>query len=295
MPDSISTGFLAKDAGTALDRAGIRCLLLAFVYRSRGCCHLDYSGYAGSSETRIGSEAQYSRSGNRPARMPLTFHPIELTKPKRPPCMVILIADRAREEEMIMSTLHGNNTAFASGSRRISPQDSLAKVHISIFNELKDVVDKYLDEMISDVRNARAAMGAWSPVVNEAEQILIPIKWLQTWVFIAAAQKRAEDPSDQDMRRPPASTEKALSELAFRSHLDPEVFLKQRYDLETQLGKQGLKRGDAAYDEAIMRLNVSQLKTIEAARKEERHAVSGGMRCEEIGSGTGSVRTHKGS
>jgi hypothetical protein len=211
--------------------------------------------------------------------------------------MVILIADRAGEEEMIMSTLHGNNTAFASASRRISPQDSLAKVHISIFNELKDVVDKYLDEMIADVSNARAAMGAWSPIVNEAEQILIPIKWLQTWVFIAAAQKRAEvfDPSGQDMRRAPASTEQALSELAFRSQLDPEVFLKQRYDLETQLGKQGLKRGDAAYDEAMMQLNVSQLKTIEAARKEERHAVSGGMRCEEIGSGTGGVRTHKGS
>jgi hypothetical protein len=227
--------------------------------------------------------------------MPLTFRAIELTKPKRPPCIFILIADKAGEEEMIMSTLHGNNTAFGSASRRISPQDSLAKVHISIFNELKDVVDKYLDEMISDVRNARAAMGAWSPIVNEAEQILIPIKWLQTWVFIAAAQKRAEvfDPSDQDMRRAPASTEQALSELAFRSHLDPEVFLKQRYDLESQLGKQGLKRGDAAYDEAIMRLNVSQLKTIEAAQ--ERHAVSGGMRREEIGSGTGGVRTHKGS
>jgi hypothetical protein len=211
--------------------------------------------------------------------------------------MVILIAERAGEEEMIMSRLHGNNTAFASTSRRISPQDSLAKVHISIFNELKDVIEKYLDEMISDVRNARAAMGAWSPVINEAEQILIPIRWLQTWVFIAAAQKRAEifDPSDQDMRRAPTSTEQALSELAFRSLLDPEVFLKQRYDLETQLGKQGLKRGDAAYDEAIMRLNVSQLKTIEAARKKERHAVSGAMRREEFGSGAGGVRTHTGS
>jgi hypothetical protein len=211
--------------------------------------------------------------------------------------MVILIAERAGEEEMIMSRLHGNNTAFVSTSRRISPQDSLAKVHISIFNELKDVIEKYLDEMISDVRNARAAMGACSPIINEAEQILIPIKWLQTWVFIAAAQKRAEmfHPSDQDLRRAPTSTEQALSELAFRSRLDPEVFLKQRYDLESQLGKQGLKRGDAAYDEAIMRLNVSQLKTIEAARKEERHTVSGGVRREEIGSAAGGVRTHTGS
>jgi hypothetical protein len=116
---------------------------------------------------------------------------------------------------------------------------------------------------------------------------------LQTWVFIAAAQKRAEvfDPSDQDMRRTPVSTEQALSELAFRSHLDPEVFLRQRYDLETQLGKQGLERGDAAYDEAIMQLNVSQLKTIEAAKKEARR----GMRCDETGNGKAGVPTHKAS
>jgi len=194
-----------------------------------------------------------------------------------------------------MSALHGNNTA--STSRRISPQDSLAKVHIAIFNELKNVVDKYLDEMISDVRNARAAMGAWSPVVNEAEQILVPIKWLQTWVFIAAAQKRAEvvDPSEQDVRRAPASTEQALSELAYRAHLDPEIFLKQRYDLETQLGKQGLKRGDGAYDEAIMQLNVSQLKAIEAARKEARHAASGGIRSGETGAVRGGMPIHKAS
>ena len=120
-----------------------------------------------------------------------------------------------------MSMLPGSNTTTP---RRISPQDSLAKVHIAIFNDLKDIIDKYLDEMISDVRNARAAMGGWSPVVDEAEQILVPIKWLQTWVFIAAAQKRAEisDPSDQEKRRPLVTTEQALSELAFRAHLDPD-------------------------------------------------------------------------
>ena len=55
-----------------------------------------------------------------------------------------------------MSIFSGSNTAFAPTPRRISPQDSLAKVHIAIFNDLKDVVDKYLDEMMSDVRNARA-------------------------------------------------------------------------------------------------------------------------------------------
>jgi hypothetical protein len=196
-----------------------------------------------------------------------------------------------------MSIFSGSNTAFASTPRRISPQDSLAKVHMAIFNDLKDVVDKYLDEMISDVRNARATMGGWSPVVNEAEQILVPIKWLQTWVFIAAAQKQAEvsDPSDREKRRPPASTEQALSELAFRAHLDPEAFLKQRYDLETRLEKRGLKRGDSIYDEAIMQLNVAQLKAIEAARKQARQAALGGTRCEERGTGSGSVSTSKGS
>jgi hypothetical protein len=193
-----------------------------------------------------------------------------------------------------MSILAGSNTATP---RRISPQDSLAKVHIAIFNDLKDVVDKYLDEMISDVYNARATMGGWSPVVNEAEQILVPIKWLQTWVFIAAAQKRAEisDPSDQEKRRPPASTEQALSELAFRAHLDPEAFLKQRYDLETRLEKRGLRRGDRIYDEAIMQLNVAQLRAIEGARKEARQAAGGGTRGEETGTGSGSVSTSKGS
>ena len=196
-----------------------------------------------------------------------------------------------------MSTGLGDKTAFASTPRRISPQDSLAKVHIAIFNDLKEVVDKYLDEMISDVRKARAAMGAWSPVVSEAEQILVPIKWLQTWVFIAAAQKRAEVPevSEQEKRQPPASTEQALSELAFRVHLDPETFLKQRYDLEAHLGKQGLKRGDAAYDEAIMQLNVAQLKAIEEARKQARHAAFGGTRRQESGTGSGGVPTAKAS
>jgi hypothetical protein len=196
-----------------------------------------------------------------------------------------------------MSTLPGSNTAFASAPRRISPQDSLAKVHMSIFNDLKDVVDKYLDEMISDVHNARATMGGWSPVVNEAEQILVPIKWLQTWVFIAAAQKRAElsDLSDQEKRRPPATTERTLSELAFRAHLDPDAFLKQRYDLETRLEKRGLKRGDTIYDEAIMQLNVSQLKAIEAARKGARQAALGGTRRDERGTGSGGVSTSKGS
>ena len=193
-----------------------------------------------------------------------------------------------------MSILPGSNAATP---RKISPRDSLAKVHIAIFNDLKDVVDKYLDEMISDVRNARATMGGWSPVVNEAEQILVPIKWLQTWVFIAAAQKRAEisDPSDQEKRRPPASTEQALSDLAFRAHLDPEAFLKQRYELETRLEKRGLKRGDSIYDEAIMQLNVSQLRAIETARKEARQAALGGTRREETGTGSGSVSTSKGS
>jgi hypothetical protein len=193
-----------------------------------------------------------------------------------------------------MSMLPGSITATP---RRISPQDSLAKVHIAIFNDLKDVVDKYLDEMISDVRNARATMGGWSPVVNEAEQILVPIKWLQTWVFIAAAQKRAEisDPSDQEKRRPLVTTEQALSELAFRAHLDPEAFLKQRYDLETRLEKRGLKRGDNPYDEAIMQLNVAQLRAIEAARKEARQPARSGTRCEQTGTGTGGVSTSKGS
>jgi hypothetical protein len=193
-----------------------------------------------------------------------------------------------------MSMLPGSNTAT---SRRISPQDSLAKVHIAIFNDLKDVVDKYLDEMISDVRNARATMGGWSPLVNEAEQILVPIKWLQTWVFIAAAQKRAEisDPGDQEKRRPSASTEQALSELALRAHLDPQAFLKQRYDLETRLEKRGLRRGDSIYDEAIMQLNVSQLRAIEAARKEARQAALGGTRGAETATGPGSVPTSKAS
>jgi hypothetical protein len=193
--------------------------------------------------------------------------------------MVVLSADTADEEEMTMSMLPGSKTALASTPRRISPQDSLAKVHIAIFNDLKDVVEKYLDEMISDVRNARGAMGGWSPVVNEAEQILVPIKWLQTWVFIAAAQKRAEisDPSDQEKRQPPASTEQALSELASRAHLDPQAFLKQRSDLETRLEKRGLKRGDASYDEAIMQLNVAQLRAIEAARREARQAALGSI------------------
>ena len=117
----------------------------------------------------------------------------------------------------------------------------------------------------------------------------------QTWVFIAAAQKQAEvsDPSDQEKPRPPASTEQALSELAFRAHLDPEAFLKQRYDLETRLEKRGLKRGDSIYDEAIMQLNVAQLKAIEAARTQARPAARGGTRGEERG--TGSVSTSKGS
>jgi len=192
-----------------------------------------------------------------------------------------------------MSMLPGSNTTTP---RRISPQDSLAKVHIAIFNDLKDIIDKYLDEMISDVRNARAAMGGWSPVVDEAEQILVPIKWLQTWVFIAAAQKRAEisDPSDQEKRRPAASTEQALSELAVRAHLDPQAFLKQRYDLETRLEKRGLKRGDSTYDEAIMQLNVAQLRAIEAARKEASQAARGGTRCVQTGTGPGSVSTSKG-
>jgi hypothetical protein len=196
---------------------------------------------------------------------------------------------------MTMSTLLGNKTAFAPTPRRISPQDSLAKVHMAIFNELKDVVDRYLDEMISDVRSARAAMGAWSPVVNEAEQILVPIKWLQTWVFIAAAQKRAEvtDSSDQEKRQPPASTKQVLSELALRAHLDTEAFLKQRRDLETQLGKQGLKRGDAAYDEAIMQLNVAQLKAIEEVRKQTRQAAFSATRGEETGTGSLGVSTAK--
>ena len=196
-----------------------------------------------------------------------------------------------------MSTLLGNKTAFAPPPRRISPDDSLAKVHTAIFNDLKDVVDKYLDEMICDVRTARAAMGAWAPVVNEAEQILVPIKWLQTWVFIAAAQKRAEvsDANDQAKRQPPASTKQVLSELALRAHLDTEAFLKQRRDLESQLGRQGLKRGDAAYDEAIMQLNVAQLQAIEEVRKQTRHAAFGGTRGEEAGSGSGGVPASRAS
>jgi len=210
--------------------------------------------------------------------------------------MVVLNADRADAEEITMSTLLGNKTAFAPPPRRISPDDSLAKVHTAIFNDLKDVVDKYLDEMICDVRNARAAMGAWSPVVNEAAQILVPIKWLQTWVFIAAAQKRAEgDLSSQEKRQPPASTKQVLSELALRAHLDTEAFLKQRHDLEAQLGKQGLKRGDAAYDAAIMQLNVSQLKAIEAVRKQARHAAFGGPRGEATGTGSPGLATSKAS
>ena len=44
------------------------------------------------------------------------------------------------------------------------------------------------------------------------------------------------------------------------AHLNPDVFLKQRYDLETQLATRGLKRGNAACDEAIVQLNVSQLE-----------------------------------
>jgi len=150
-----------------------------------------------------------------------------------------------------MSTLGNGKAAFASRPRRISPEDSLVKVHMAIFNDLKEVVENYLDEMISDVRNARAAMGGRSPLVNEAEQILVPIKWLQTWVFIAATQKRAElsDLSDQEKSGPHLSPEPALSELAFRAQVGPEAFLKQRYELESRLKKRGLKRGDANCDE----------------------------------------------
>jgi hypothetical protein len=210
--------------------------------------------------------------------------------------MVVLGADRADEEEITMSTLAGSKTA-TSTPRRISPEDSLAKVHITIFNDLKDIVEKYLDEMISDVRNVRATMGAWSPVINEAEQILVPIKWLQTWVCIAAAQKRAEISDRSDREKGPAvpSSEPAPSELAFRGPLYPEAFLKQRYDLETRLEQRGLKRGDAIYEEAIMQLNVSQLRAIEAAREDARQAAPGGTPGEETRTGLGSVSASKGT
>ena len=192
-----------------------------------------------------------------------------------------------------MTTLGDSKAAFASKPRRISPDDSLVKVHMAIFNDLKDVVENYLDEMVSDVRNACDAMGGRSLWVNEAEQILIPIKWLQAWVFIAATQKRAEisNLSDRQKSGPHLSPEPAPSEPAFRTQVGLEAFLKQRYDLESRLEKRGLKRGDAIYDEAIMQLNVSQLSAIEAARKDARQAA---LRA-ETGTGSGSASASKGS
>jgi hypothetical protein len=60
------------------------------------------------------------------------------------------------------------------------------------------------------------------------------------------------------------------------------------------LEKKGPKRGDAIYDEAIMQLNVSQSRAIEAARKDARQAAPGGTSGEETRS-SGSVSASKGT